>query len=300
MTDLSRYADWTAWLTAQAAADPDVHCVWVGGSAATGGYDEWSDLDLDVLCTPGTSTAVYTRWLEKARTDFDIRGVWAVPEHVWPDGRQCLPQPPGPARSAAGADADHRPARLRPGRPPLAPRRTPARHADRAARPRRADRPRGGGRQRGAGGRGRPGPAAPGDGRVAGEPGHRPGPRRRGRRLLPPLRPGLRRPAGPGASTARGATTSGCATCARTCHPTWPTRSRSSSREPPRPRSRSCRCVASRGWTSSWPADSAWSAPARVSVVAAVRPRAARAAVPQHHEPEDREAEQEEREVRDR
>jgi hypothetical protein len=90
MTDLSRYADWTAWLTARAEADADVHCVWVGGSAATGGYDDWSDLDLDVLCTPGTSTAVYTRWLAEAHEDFDIRQVWAVPEHVWPDGRQCF------------------------------------------------------------------------------------------------------------------------------------------------------------------------------------------------------------------
>ncbi|HET6940221.1 MAG TPA: hypothetical protein VFI19_16510 [Nocardioides sp.] len=90
MTDLARYADWTAWLTAQAEADADVHCVWVGGSAATGGYDEWSDLDLDVLCTPGTSTAVYTRWLAQAYEDFDIRHFWAVPEHVWPDGRQCF------------------------------------------------------------------------------------------------------------------------------------------------------------------------------------------------------------------
>ncbi len=90
MTDLSRYADWTAWLTAQAEADPDVRCVWVGGSAATGGYDEWSDLDLDILCTPGTSTAVYTRWLTQAQADFEVRGIWAVPEHVWPDGRQCF------------------------------------------------------------------------------------------------------------------------------------------------------------------------------------------------------------------
>lgn len=89
-TDLSRYADWTAWLRAAAADDVDVRCVWVGGSAATGGYDEWSDLDLDVLCTPGTSTAVYTRWLAQARADFDVRSVWAVPEHVWPDGRQCF------------------------------------------------------------------------------------------------------------------------------------------------------------------------------------------------------------------
>jgi predicted nucleotidyltransferase len=90
VTDLSRYADWTAWLTAQATADGAVHCLWVSGSAATGGYDEWSDLDIDVLCTPGTSTAVYARWLERARADFDLRSVWAVPEHIWPDGRQCF------------------------------------------------------------------------------------------------------------------------------------------------------------------------------------------------------------------
>jgi len=90
VTDLSRYADWTAWLTSQAEADGDVRCVWVGGSAATGGYDEWSDLDLDVLCTPGTSTSVYERWLAKAHADFDVRDVWEVPVATWPDGRQCF------------------------------------------------------------------------------------------------------------------------------------------------------------------------------------------------------------------
>ena len=90
MADLSRYDDWIAWLTARAASDPDVLVAWVGGSAATGGWDEWSDLDLDVLCTPGTSTAVYRRWSDGARTDFDVYDVWEVPEHVWPDGRQCF------------------------------------------------------------------------------------------------------------------------------------------------------------------------------------------------------------------
>ena len=90
MTDLSRYADWTAWLVRQAEADADVRCIWIGGSAATGGYDEWSDIDVEVLVTPGTSTAIYTRWLAQTRVDFDIRGVWEVPEHVWPDGRQCF------------------------------------------------------------------------------------------------------------------------------------------------------------------------------------------------------------------
>jgi len=88
--DLSRYDDWLLWLTERSSSDPDVHCTWVGGSAATGGYDEWSDLDLDVLCTPGTSAAVYSRWLAAARSDFDVRDVWEVPEHVWPDGRQCF------------------------------------------------------------------------------------------------------------------------------------------------------------------------------------------------------------------
>ena len=90
MTDLSRYADWTDWLTVRAEADDDVRCVWVGGSAATGGWDDWSDLDLDVLCTPGTSTAVYERWLGQAREDFDVRDVWEVPVATWPDGRQCF------------------------------------------------------------------------------------------------------------------------------------------------------------------------------------------------------------------
>jgi predicted nucleotidyltransferase len=88
--DLSRYRDWMAWLTARAEADDDVRCAWVGGSAATGGYDEWSDLDVDVLCRPGTSTAVYLRWLAAARARFDVRDVWELPEATWPDGRQCF------------------------------------------------------------------------------------------------------------------------------------------------------------------------------------------------------------------
>lgn len=90
MADLTRYDDWIAWLTERAASDRDVLAAWVGGSAATGGWDEWSDLDLDVLCTPGTSTAVYERWLVGARTDFDVHDVWEVPEHGWPDGRHCF------------------------------------------------------------------------------------------------------------------------------------------------------------------------------------------------------------------
>ncbi|HCB04310.1 MAG TPA: hypothetical protein PLZ93_23325 [Nocardioides sp.] len=90
MTDLSRYDDWLAWLSATAEADPDVLCVWVGGSAATGGYDEWSDLDVVALCTPGTAFEAYARWLASARAAFDIRDVWEPPASTWPDGRQCF------------------------------------------------------------------------------------------------------------------------------------------------------------------------------------------------------------------
>ncbi len=64
--DLSRYDDWLAWLAKQGETDPDVSVVFVGGSAVTGGYDEHSDLDVEVLTTPGESVATYRRLLEAA------------------------------------------------------------------------------------------------------------------------------------------------------------------------------------------------------------------------------------------
>lgn len=70
--DLGRYDDWLAWLRRRGADDPDVLVVWVGGSAATGGYDEWSDLDVDVLVTPGTHDAAYERLLARIHVDFAV------------------------------------------------------------------------------------------------------------------------------------------------------------------------------------------------------------------------------------
>ena len=90
MVDLSRYDDWIGWLTAQAEADADVRCAWVDGSAVTGGFDDWSDLDLTILCHPGTSNEVYRHWLARAREDFDVRDVWELPVSTWPDGRQAF------------------------------------------------------------------------------------------------------------------------------------------------------------------------------------------------------------------
>ncbi len=90
MTDLSRYDDWLAWLREHAEQDQQVRVVFVGGSAVTGGYDDHSDLDVDVLVTPGTAVATYRRLLASALRDFDVHHLWELPEATWPDGRQAF------------------------------------------------------------------------------------------------------------------------------------------------------------------------------------------------------------------
>jgi len=67
-----------------------VRAAWVGGSAVTGGYDDLSDLDLDVLCRPGTVEAVYDRILTAVRLGFAPPDIWELPLANWPDGRQCF------------------------------------------------------------------------------------------------------------------------------------------------------------------------------------------------------------------
>jgi hypothetical protein len=88
--DLTRYDDWLALLRELGETDPDVRVVWVGGSAATGGWDEWSDLDVDLLCTPGSTSAVHDRLVARARERLDVDHVWELPLSTWPDGRQCF------------------------------------------------------------------------------------------------------------------------------------------------------------------------------------------------------------------
>ncbi|MDX6358743.1 MAG: hypothetical protein QOH37_1797 [Nocardioidaceae bacterium] len=90
MTDLSRYDDWLAWLRQQGETDPDVRVVFLGGSAVTGGFDEHSDIDVEVLATPGAAVAAYRRLLDAARRDFEVYAVWELPEATWPDGRQAF------------------------------------------------------------------------------------------------------------------------------------------------------------------------------------------------------------------
>jgi len=88
--DLSRYGDWLGWLREQGESDADVRVVFIGGSAVTGGYDDHSDLDIEVLATPGEAVAVYRRLLDAALRDFEVHQVWELPEATWPDGRQAF------------------------------------------------------------------------------------------------------------------------------------------------------------------------------------------------------------------
>lgn len=88
--DLGRYDDWLAWLRERGETDPEVRVVFVGGSAVTGGYDDHSDLDVEVLTTPDESTATYRRLLDTALRDFEVHQVWELPEGTWPDGRQAF------------------------------------------------------------------------------------------------------------------------------------------------------------------------------------------------------------------
>lgn len=90
MADLSRYAQHIDWLTTRCAEDPDIKAAWIGGSAVTGGYDDWSDLDVDVMCTTGTATAVHDRVVAQLRADFEVKDVWRLPPDAYPDGAQSF------------------------------------------------------------------------------------------------------------------------------------------------------------------------------------------------------------------
>ena len=140
VTDLSRYDDWLVWLREQADADPDLRVVFVGGSAVTGGYDDHSDLDVEVLATPGRGRGgVPPAARRRAPRLLGAPGVGAPGGDL--AGRPSgLPEPPARCRRPQRADPHHRPPCLRPRRPPPVRRPTSARRAAGAPRPRRPGR----------------------------------------------------------------------------------------------------------------------------------------------------------------
>ena len=88
--DLSRYADVLAWLTDLAEQDADLLCGWIGGSVATGGYDEHSDLDINLLAAPGTFVRAYDDLVGSLVRTFEPTSLWQLPAATYADGRQCF------------------------------------------------------------------------------------------------------------------------------------------------------------------------------------------------------------------
>ncbi len=88
--DLSRYDDVLAWVSDRAEHDPDLLCGWIGGSAATGGYDEHSDLDINLLAAPGTFVRVYDDLVASLVSTFEPTSLWQLPAATYADGRQCF------------------------------------------------------------------------------------------------------------------------------------------------------------------------------------------------------------------
>ncbi len=90
VTDLSRYDDVLAWIDDLGRRDDDLLACWIGGSAATGGYDEHSDLDVNVLAAPGTFVRVYEDLVASLVETFEPTSVWRLPDATYSDGRQLF------------------------------------------------------------------------------------------------------------------------------------------------------------------------------------------------------------------
>jgi hypothetical protein len=88
--DLSRYADILTWIDDLAERDADLVCCWIGGSAVTGGYDEHSDLDINVLAAPKTFARVFDDLVASLTSRFAVTSLWRLPDETYADGRQLF------------------------------------------------------------------------------------------------------------------------------------------------------------------------------------------------------------------
>jgi hypothetical protein len=88
--DLSRYDDVLAWIDELGRRDAGLRAAWIGGSAATGGYDEHSDLDINVLAAPGTFARVFDDLLASLADTFAPTSMWRLPDATYADGRQLF------------------------------------------------------------------------------------------------------------------------------------------------------------------------------------------------------------------
>jgi len=87
--DLSRYDDVLALLRDHAATTAEVRLVVVGGSAATGRYDQHSDLDVE-LWVDGPPDRTYDEVSSLLAENVDVDHLWEVLRDRWPDGTRQL------------------------------------------------------------------------------------------------------------------------------------------------------------------------------------------------------------------
>lgn len=73
-------------------AHKDIIAVWEGGSVATGFADEYSDLDLSVICSDDAIEEVYQLISEYLDLNFGIIQRYRVPEPTWHGFSQCYYQ----------------------------------------------------------------------------------------------------------------------------------------------------------------------------------------------------------------
>ena len=89
MPDLSRYDDVLDLVRAHAAATPALRLATVGGSAATGRFDQHSDLDLE-LWAEGDHVAAYEALRDLLLDRLTTHHLWERPADTWPDGGRQL------------------------------------------------------------------------------------------------------------------------------------------------------------------------------------------------------------------
>jgi hypothetical protein len=87
--DLSRYDDVLTLLREHTGTTPAVRLAIVGGSAATGRYDDHSDLDVELWCD-GPPDATYDALHALLAEELDVDHVWEVLRERWPDGTRQL------------------------------------------------------------------------------------------------------------------------------------------------------------------------------------------------------------------
>ena len=71
-------------------SDRTIYSVWEGGSAASGFLDEYSDLDIGLICADDVVENIFTKLEEFLATNYGIKHKFRMPEPCWHGHSQCF------------------------------------------------------------------------------------------------------------------------------------------------------------------------------------------------------------------